>query len=307
MKKALIRIADALLWLLSLVPLRILYLLSDLTFVLCYCIKPFRYRGKLVRKNLTECFPEKDKKEIRRIERRFYRHFFDLFVESLKSFSATDKWIKRHMEFTNPELIEEYFDKGMSSVMYLGHVGNWEWISSLPLHVKNSDSTNICCQVYHPLENKDMDDLVLKLRGHYGAQSLPMATTLRHLLKYRSEGKNFIVGMIADQVPLWWNIHYWTNFLNKYTPVFSGSETIARKMNLVVFYGDVRKTRRGHYTCTAQLITDDAPATKEFEITEEYWRRLERTVQEDPAIWLWTHNRWKRTWEQYQLWREGKL
>lgn len=290
-------------WLISLIPLRIMYVLSDIAFVLVYYIKPIRYRGKLVRKNLTESFPEKSLKEIRKIERKFYRGFFDSLFESLKSCSASDKWIMKHFEFPNINLINDYFDKDRSQLVYLGHMANWEWIVSLPNHIKDSRPTpengnfvkNVCCQVYHPLENKEMDEVVLKLRNHYGATSIPMAKVFKQLLNYREEGRNFIIGMIADQVPTWNSIRYWTNLLNHpNTPVYTGVERISRSMDLVVWYGKTRRISRGHYTCTAIPIVEFGGETGEFELTERYTRMLEEDIREAPELWLWTHNRWKR-------------
>lgn len=299
MKKILTALTYSVIWLLSLLPLPLLYLLTDILYFLTLVLGPFKYRCKVVRKNLTESFPDKSPAEIKRIERQFYHHFFDLIAESVKNFSASPRWMSRHMEFRGLEQVSKVFEEGRSAVMYLGHLGNWEWISSMPMH---GDPVNVMCQVYHPLENKVMNSVFLKMRSRFGAESIPMATVLRQLLAYRDAGKNFIVGMIADQVPLWWNIHFWTDFLNHDTPVFSGTERIARKMDLAVFYGEVTRTRRGHYVCTARLMADHAAQTDEHQLTAEYFRLLEEGIRQQPAQWLWTHNRWKRDRAGYERW-----
>lgn len=309
MQKILFKTLYGIVWLISLIPLRVMYVLSDLIFVVVYFIKPIRYRGKLVRKNLTDSFPEKSLNEIKAIERKFYRGFFDTIFETLKTCSASDKWIKKHFMFPNINLINDYFDKDRSQLVYLGHIANWEWIVSLPNHVKESRPTeenghfikNVCCQVYHPLENKNMDEIVLRLRNHYGATSIPMAKVYKQLQNYRQEGRNFIIGMIADQVPTWSNMRYWTTLLNHQdTPVFTGVERICRGMDLVVWYGKTRRIKRGYYTCTAIPMVEYAGQTAEFDLTEQYIRLLEEDIREQPELWLWTHNRWKRSLEAYR-------
>ena len=304
MEKIASKILYGLIWLLSLIPLRVLYLFSDIIWLIMFICPPLRYRRKIVWKNLTTSFPEKDKKELKRIERRFYRQFLDQIFEMFKSASMSGRWIRRHMHFTGLENLEREFADGRSMVMYLGHTGNWEWIASLP---ENVSRDVLCCQVYHPLENKLADDIMLRLRSSYGAVSISMKMVLRRLLQYRNENQKFIIGMIADQVPLWWEIHYWTDFLNHHTPVFTGSEQIIRKMDLSVCYGHISRPRRGFYELRAIPMYSHTADLPESAITEKYMRMLEDNIRECPELWLWSHNRWKRTWEGYQNWLKTRL
>lgn len=288
-------------WVFSLLPLPVLYLFSDIAWLIMYVCPPLRYRKAIVHKNLALSFPDKDKKWLRRTERRFYYQFSCQIVESLKTISASPRWIKRHMEFTGYEKVREEVAKGQSQILYLGHVGNWEWVSSLNLYF--NDMSNVAgCQVYHKLENSTMDLFMLKLRGKFGSVSIPMEQVMRQLVRYRSEGTVFLAGMIADQVPLWWNIHYWTQFMNRKTPVFTGSERIARKMDTGVWFLNVTRKRRGYYRCDMQPMFSHTADLPEFAVTEKYMRMLEDNIRQRPELWLWTHNRWKRDWEGYQKW-----
>jgi KDO2-lipid IV(A) lauroyltransferase len=180
---------------------------------------------------------------------------------------------------------------------YMGHTGNWEWVSALPTQLNAKYQV---CQIYHVLENSVMNNVMLKIRGAYGAESISMERTLRQLLEYKNRGQQFIVGMIADQVPLMRNIHYWTQFMNQKTPVFTGAERIAKKLDLAVFYAEVIRTKRGRYECVLHLMYESTKDEPEHSVTERYNRMLENTINNNPAIWLWSHNRWKRTWEGYQ-------
>lgn len=283
-------------YLLSLLPLSVLYVLSDIIYFFVYHV--FRYRRPLVRKNLTDSFPEKSLKEIITIEKGFYSFLGDYLVESIKLMTISRKQLCRRMVFRGTELVDSIVKEGQSCACYLGHYCNWEWITSLPLAVTPEAQ---CGQIYHPLENKDFDRLFLKLRERIGAVCIPMAETLRRIIEYKQQGKQVVIGYISDQVPFWNNIHYWTNFLNHDTPVLTGTERIARSANHAVFYMDVCRVRRGYYECKFKLITREPKKYKDFEITERYFRELEKTIQRDPRFWLWSHNRWKRTHEEFNM------
>ncbi len=283
----------------SLLPFRILYFFSDLLYYPLYYL--VRYRRKIVRKNLTNSFPEKNLSEIIQIEKEFYSFFCDYLFETIKLLSISEKEMRRRMKFEGMEEMNAYFREGRSGCLYLGHYCNWEWISSFPLHVEEGV---VAGQVYHKLENKTFDDLFLHLRGRFQAVSIAMNDTFRKIVELRREGKTMVMGLIADQVPIWRSIHYWTDFLNQDTPVLTGSERIARQVNFVVFYGDVFRVKRGYYVCRLVRLSDAPKDLPEFQLTELYFRELEKTIRRDPPYWLWTHNRWKRTREGYLQFEE---
>ena len=296
-KKIAFGITYGAIWLFSLIPLCLMYLISDILVLLCFLIPPLRYRKKIVRKNLKASFPDKSKKELLKLEFNFYRYFFDMAFESTKACSMRAGWMKRHIKFVNIDKLYEQFQTGRSVMAYMGHTGNWEWVSALPTQLNAKYQV---CQIYHVLENSVMNNVMLKIRGAYGAESIPMERTLRQLLEYKNRGQQFIVGMIADQVPLMRNIHYWTQFMNQKTPVFTGAERIAKKLDLAVFYAEVIRIKRGRYECVLHLMYESTKDEPEHSVTERYNRMLENTINNNPAIWLWSHNRWKRTWEGYQ-------
>ncbi|KGN74897.1 acetyltransferase [Porphyromonas macacae] len=283
-------------YLFSLIPLRVLYLFSDLLyFPLYYCI---RYRRKIVRKNLVASFPEKTLRDIIRIEKKFYAFFCDYIIETIKLFSISRKAMMRRMKFENIQEIEEVFASGQSCSLYLGHYCNWEWISSLPMHIGKECK---CGQIYHALENPAFDRLFLKIRGRFGAHSIAMEDTFRTIVTWQRQGDLSIVGYISDQAPSYNAMHYWTNFLNhEDTPVFTGPERISRLVNAVPFYTEIERTKRGYYKCRFIRMTESIKETPKFSITETYFRMLENTIVREPSFWLWSHNRWKRTREGFQ-------
>ena len=278
----------------SLLPLRVHYVISDLLFWLLYAV--IGYRRKVVYSNISASFPEKSEEELRKIERGFYHFFCDYMVESVKLMTITPENLKKRMVFKGTEIVDEIVESGQSCALYLGHLCNWEWVSSLPLWLSPKVH---CGQIYHPLENKDFDRLFLRSRQRMGAECIAMADTLRKILEYRKAGQPIIVGYISDQVPFWTSIHHWVNFLNHDTPVLTGTERIVRKVNHAVLFLDIHRVRRGYYEAEIKLITREPQKMGEYEITDTYFKMLEQSIRMAPEFWLWSHNRWKRTREEF--------
>ena len=286
----------AILGLLSLLPLCVLYLLSDGLYFFVY--KVFAYRRNVVHENLKTSFPEKGEMEIETIEKEFYHWFCDYILETIKLISISRKEIKRRMVFKGTDIIDQYVNEGRSCGVMLGHYCNWEWISTLPLSI---NSHGICAELYHPIENPDFDRLFLYIRQRFGSVCIPMQETLRYFVKFQKKGRPMVIGYIADQKPNWRNIYLWTTFLNHNTPAFTGSERIIKHMHQVFFYGDVRRIKRGYYECDFRLIEPDPEKIPDFKLTELYMRELEITIRREPAFWLWTHDRWSRTKEEFDI------
>ena len=276
-------------WLHALLPLKILYILSDILFFPMFYI--VRYRRKLVYQNMKDSFPEKSEKEIRRMEKAFYHHFCDYIVETIKLLHISDKETRKRVKFHNTEALQEIVDNGGSCLMLLGHYGNWEFVPSVTLWMRKGSV--IFAQIYRPLKNKWFDRFFLKLRGRYHSECIAKQDTLRSILRYKSSGRPSITGFMADQTPSPANIHHWVNFLNHDTPVFTGVEKIAHKVGFTVFYFDVEKIKRGYYSVTIREISKNPKETEEFEITNKYMEMMETTILRAPEYWLWTHNRWK--------------
>lgn len=282
-----------LLYLLSLLPMRLLYLLSDcLFFPLFHIVK---YRRKVVEKQLDECFPEKSMQERRAIERQFYHFFCDYLVEVIKLFSISKKEMMRRMKFVGIEQVREELKDRKFCFLYLGHYCNWEYIASLSYWLPEIH----CGQIYHRIYNQAFDELFLKLRGQFGGESILMKDTLRRILTLRNQEKKVMIGFIADQLPKWENMHHWTTFLNHDTSFFIGAERIAKQVDAALYYVDVERVKRGYYQVRFRLMTLHPKEFPDYELTDQYARLLEESICRQPAYWLWTHKRWKRTKEEW--------
>lgn len=289
-------IAYALWYLLSLLPLWLLYFVSDLLFFPTYYLA--RYRRKIVRRNLTGSFPEKDLKEIVRIEKRFYHFFCDYIVETIKLFSMSEEQMKRRMVFKGVDHIVSAMEKEDKNFcfVYLGHYCNWEWIASLPYWCPDDVK---CGQIYHPLYNKAFDRLFLRLRNQFGGECIAMKETLRRIIEMKRAKQKCIIGFISDQAPKWNSIHHWCDFLHRETPVFIGTERIGKQVDALIYYADVKRTRRGYYLCEFKPLTHRPKEVPDYELTDRFTHLLEEMIKERPDFWLWSHKRWKRTKEEW--------
>lgn len=286
-----------LLYLLSRLPLGALYAISDVIFYPVYYV--VRYRRKLVHRQLAECFPEKSEKERREIERRFYHFLCDIVVEYIKLITITPEEIQRRVQFIGyRESTAEAEALGKSfSFYFLGHYCNWEWLVSYALWTIPGWKTS---QIYHPLRNKTMDRFLLQLRSRFGGECVPMKETLRHILTTRRNGEKECMAFIADQSPKWEAMHHWTKFLHHDTSFFIGTEKIGKQVNAAIYYVHVTRPRRGYYEARVLPITTKPQEYIDFAITNAYAMMLEKQIRECPELWLWTHNRWKRTRQEWE-------
>lgn len=274
------------LYLISLLPFRALYLLSDFVYLLIYRV--LGYRKQIVLTNLRNAFPEKNEDEIQKLCKAYYHYLCDLFLETFKTLTISRTAMLKHCKFN--ESIIDIFNKleqeQKSAILILGHLGNWEWAgNSFSLLFKQQ-----LYVIYHPLANKHFNGLMYNMRTRFGTKLIAMNDTFKAMVALRKETN--VTAFIADQTPPPQNA-YWTNFLNQDTPVFWGTEKIARKLDYPVVYVQVKKIKRGYYEVFGEVLVEHPGLTEEGEISEIHTRKLEQDIIEQPSTWLWSHRRWK--------------
>ncbi len=275
-----------LLWLISWLPLRILYLGSDVLYFLNFYL--IRYRRKISLKNLKNSFPSKSSSELRKISKKFYRHFSDLMVEGVSLISMKPEESLKRFSYKNLSVLDDIHRDGKSIILLFPHYGNWEWLANLemvsPFHF---------LAIYKPMSSLFFDNLFKKLRERYGGETVPMKSSLRRILKSMSNNEQTITFFLYDQRPRKNDLHHWLSFMSQETPVLLGAEKIARKTGQTVVFLKTTKLKRGYYENEFIKICDDPSALPEYEITNIYYRLVEKMLHETPEYWLWTHNRWK--------------
>ena len=268
---------------LSLLPLWVLYLLSDFTFVLLYHVTG--YRKGVVMDNLKHAFPEKTEQELREIMRRFYRSFCDQWIETLKLLSISPKNLNKRIT-GNWEVFHDLDKEGKNAYALLGHTFNWEWASA----AVQLNAPQKFAGFYQPVSNKAFDKLMLRLRG-FGGWFISMKAIKEGFQKL--QGTRHIVGMIADQNPGAPDVAMWLPFMHREAPFFKGPEQMSRRAKGAVVFAAIKKVKRGHYQITLEKKWDDASVTSAGEITQAYVRFMEQQLNNQPENWLWSHRRWK--------------
>lgn len=286
MKAVLYYITLPFIYLVSVLPFPVLYGLSNVFFAVLYHL--VGYRKELVLQNLWRSFPGKTEQELLLVRKKFYKHLCDLFLEAFKTLTISRENMLRHCYFS-PEakaLFEKLAAEGKSVILVMGHQGNWEWAG-------NTFSAEMDSQlyvIYHPLANKYLDGLMYKMRTRFKTRLIAMKDTFKEMVTHRSEVNT--TAFIADQTPNPSNAH-WMTFLHQDTPVFLGTERIARKLNYPVVYAFVQKVKRGVYEIHAEMLVTHPAGTADGVITELHTRRLEKDIISQPETWLWSHRRWK--------------
>ena len=274
-------------FLFSRLPFWILYRISDILYIIIYYI--VGYRKKVVRHNLQLAFPEKTDAERRQIEKQFYKHFADLFVEMIKAFHMSLAQMKKRFVFNNVELINKLTDTHQNVIIVGGHYGNWEWVFSLA-----SMTNALPIATYLKINNPYFEKFMLKNRSRFGGELIE-TKNLRHTLKtYVLQQKQFILGLLADQSPQQHRAKYWRPFFgNAKVPVFTGPEILAKQYRTALVFMRINKSRRGYYNVDFELITKTPNDYENYKLTDIFIEKLEQQIKAAPAYYLWTHNRFK--------------
>ncbi len=282
----------SLVWLLHLLPEWFLFRISDLLyFLMCHVVG---YRKKVVVDNIKKAFPEFDKAQIRSVTRKFYHHFSDLILESGVCHFYTESKALKRITYRNPELLNELYASGKLVMAVTGHYGNWEYLNTLALA-----SDYPVAAIYKPLNIKQIDRMIKRNRTRFGVMVSPMEKIARKLIKHHNENDPVMTIFLADQRPLIRNIHYWTKFMGLDTPLYLGTEKLARKLDAAVVFLKILKVKRGRYEVEIELICENPNELAPYEITNRHVQILEKLIREQPEYWLWSHKRWKHDLKQF--------
>ena len=274
------------LWLVSRLPFRIIYILSDGVYFLLYHI--IGYRKKVVRENLALVFPGMDKNERLQIEKEFYKHMCDMFLEMAKTMGINAKEMEKRFTYTNIHVIHELEKTGKRILLMASHYASWEWVLSLNARISLKGYA-----IYLKLGNKYFDKLVRDIRSKYGT-TLIRTNESRKLIKQAVEnGEQFILGIASDQSPMASRARHWAPFMNTMVPVHIGGEELAKQHDLIPVFLKVRKLKRGHYQGTFKVLTENPKEVPDYGISEMFLSETEKLIREAPEYYLWTHKRWK--------------
>ena len=273
-------------WILSLLPMRILYIKSDVFFFLVFHV--FKYRKKVVLDNLKLAFPDKPEKELLVIRKKFFKHFMDLMMESVKAFSISEKEILKRYSYENPELVNNYAKEGRSVALVGAHQANWDWSISLPKVL----DINVF-GAYTRLNNKYFEKKVRDSREKFGVLGYKTSEMVKGMQERFSKKEQGLYLLLSDQSPQLHKTYYWRTFFNIKVPIHTGAEMLSKRFNLVVINYVTKKVKRGYYTTKFQLITDTPKDFDNYQITDLFTELTEKNILEQPEYYLWSHKRFK--------------
>ncbi|WP_299160453.1 lysophospholipid acyltransferase family protein [uncultured Tenacibaculum sp.] len=285
-------------WLISRLPMRILYLFSDLFFFILYYL--VGYRKEVVESNLKIAFPNKNDADIKNISKKFFKHFVDLIFESVKSFTISEKEILKRYKYKNPELINQLVKQGKSIALVGAHQANWEWSISLPL-VLDINVTG----AYTKLGNKYFEKKVKESRSKFGINGLKTSETVKGIHKNYTNKIQALYILLSDQSPQVHKTHYWSEFLGVKVPIHTGAEMLAKKYDLTVINYVTKKTKRGYFETHFELITETPKEFDNYQITDKYLKITEKNIKDQPEYYLWSHKRFKHR-DKYDEWLKNK-
>ena len=276
--------------LLANLPLSMLYGLSHLLYVIGY--KVFGYRRRIVTKNISKSFPDLSEEKINKIKEGFYKQFFQVWVETLKSKKFNGQEWNRRVDLKGIDLLNQHLATGQSVILMSGHAANWEWSGSAIGRAVKGQMTVF----FKPVKNESFGKEIHSIREKQGIKAISKDNALRYLIKSKNTPQ--VIGMISDQSPSIGTEKYWMNFLNQETAFYQGAEKFATSMNYPVYYANMHRVSKGFYELELVSIYDGKSEIKQGEIIKRFAQHLENTIKDNPSDYLWSHKRWKYTKEE---------
>lgn len=272
--------------LLSYLPLPILYLFSDLLYLIARFV--IGYRKKVIDENLKFAFPEKSEAERKKIRNRFYRNFTDSFAETIKILTISEIEMRKRFCLVYRDLPDAAVKAGSSAIMTAGHLFNWEMaVVAIALNSKVVTET-----VYLKVNNPFFNKLILKIRTRFGGVMTEKKDFRKSMITMRNSPR--IVQLASDQRPSSSENRYQREFMNRQAVFFEGAEFLAKKMKLPVFFGTVTKLKRGHYSLeVCNLVSPPYEPARPHSVTDAFCEKLEENIRMQPDLYLWSHKRWK--------------
>ncbi len=275
-----------LLWIISILPFRLLYLFSDGVYVLVYYI--LSYRKRTVCNNLAKALPHLSEKERYSIEKKFYHHMCDMFLEMIKTMSISQKEMEKRFQFTNLEVYLDLEKKGKSIAIQIAHYATYEWVISMNYKINFKGYA-----IYKKLANPHFDKLVKDIRSKFKAYLITTKETGLTIEKNKAAGILGIYGFASDQTPRKSDNMYWSTFMGIETPIHVGAEVLAKKYDMNMIYLKVKKLKRGYYEASFEVLSEDIQSVPNYKISELFMQKVEQQILEAPEFYLWTHKRWK--------------
>ena len=274
-------------WLISRLPMGVLHVISNGFYYLNEYV--IGYRKDVVLNNLKLAFPDKEEKELIKIRKKFFRHLVDFFIESIKTFTISEKEIRRRMKYTNLEVLEEVVKSGKTVALVGPHQANWEWLIGLPMQLDGI----VCHAAYTRIKNKHFERVVKGSRSKFGGIMYRTTDTIRNIHRNYKNEQQSLYCLLSDQSPILNKTHYWREFMGVKVPIHTGAEMLAKRYDMAYVVWSSKRVKRGYYEIEFELITDKPNDSADYQLTDRFLDITERNIRENPEVYLWSHRRFK--------------
>jgi KDO2-lipid IV(A) lauroyltransferase len=240
--------------------------------------------------NLNIAFSEKTEAEKIRIAKDFYHQFVDNFLETIKMLSISKNELNKRFQ-GNYEVVNDLFASGQNVQLHGGHFFNWEYLNI-------ASAANLkypFIGIYMPLSNKLFDKLIHHLRGRFG--TIQIAANQFRTTFHQYANDRYVLALGADQNPGNPRGAYWLSFFGQMTPFVIGPERGATTQNTAIVFIHSYPVKRGFYKAELTLFTTDPRSLTKGEITKALRDFLETQIRLRPANYLWSHRRWKWSYD----------
>ncbi len=246
------------------------------------------YRKKVVNENLHLVFPEKSDDDIQKIQKKFYRHMCDIFLEIIKTMGMSIEQMNERFQLSNEHIINEYAEKGRSTILLAGHYASWEWLLGLNPRLKPK-----AFGIYQKIQNQYFERLIKRIRGRFGTTLVRTNESRQLIADMVNQQEPFVLGIASDQSPMLNRARHWAKFMGINVPIHIGGEELCKKHDIIPIFLQVKKLKRGYYAANFKVITEHPKEVRDYEISEKFMAALEDSIREAPEYYFWTHKRWK--------------
>jgi heptosyltransferase-2 len=239
---------------------------------------------RLACENIRIAFPDWSTREVERCAR---RHFTDLganLVCSLVLMGKSPETVRKYLDLTNLERIQERMNRVGKLVWVVNHIGNWE----LTVYTARIVRPGTHGVVYRALPNRFIDAHVRRIRESTGLKLIERQRGLAQCTNLLKNGG--MVAVLVDQHA--GDKGIWIPFFDRLASTTPLPAILAKKTDAHLFPVAICTIGPARWRLeVGEFIPQQRSSTEE--LTHRINRTLESLIIRKPSDWFWVHQRWK--------------
>src|SRR2546423_2332742 len=270
--------------LLTLLPLPFLFAMGQISGAVAWLFLP-QYR-KLALRNVRLAFgDELSETEMRRIVRRHFQQLGANLLCSVKFTRMPTEKILERVRLENFEYVENCFRQKQPFVLFLSHIGSWEFCTRLFPHFSHGQRT---ATIYQRIRNPHIDRHVREARSQFGLEVFERSEGFGKAIGLLRSGGG--IGILMDQHA--GDGGLWTPFFGRLASTTALPALLARRTHAKLIGFAVHTEGFARWCAVAETPIDGVSESIE-KLTAHSNEILEKQVRRAPEDWFWVHNRWK--------------